>query len=238
MPDECIGGSYVSGRSRVSLIIFTVSIYFLVSKYLDLEQAILRDDNHCILTGSNIIEVAQIYPDYLYRKSIQRQEVDLWMILKYFFPSTRVDTWKDVANTKYHTPANLFCLSPVARALWNTGAFALKPISRNNNNTTLIVQFFWQVESLEPPTLCKRSLFAHPSSIQHLTGPPDSQLYHINSPGQYIKSGDVFTLSTEDPEKMPLPSFELLELQWCVHRILAMAGPTYEEGEEEGEEEY
>jgi len=42
--------------------------------------------------------------------------------------------------------------------------------------------------------------------------------------GQRIKSGDYFKIQTDDPDKKPLPSFELLELQWFLRRIQGMAG--------------
>lgn len=38
-----------------------------------------------------------------------------------------------------------------------------------------------------------------------------------------IQSGDIFTLTTDDPESRPLPSLELLEMQWILQRITAMS---------------
>jgi hypothetical protein len=39
-----------------------------------------------------------------------------------------------------------------------------------------------------------------------------------------IESGDIFTLTTDNPRKRPLPSLELLEMQWILQRITAMSG--------------
>jgi hypothetical protein len=39
-----------------------------------------------------------------------------------------------------------------------------------------------------------------------------------------IGSGDFFTLTTKDPEEMPLPDYNLLDLQWVMQRVLAMRG--------------
>lgn len=72
-----------------------------------------------------------------------------------------------------------------------------------------------------------------------------------------ICSGDTIVFQTDDPEQRPLPSVALLEMQWTLHRVLAMSGAAdapdpegmetdsdsknsqmfLEEEEEEGEEE-
>ena len=41
-----------------------------------------------------------------------------------------------------------------------------------------------------------------------------------------VVSRDVFTLTTDDPERLPLPSWPLLEMQWHLQRIAlaAMSG--------------
>jgi hypothetical protein len=44
-----------------------------------------------------------------------------------------------------------------------------------------------------------------------------------------IRSGDIFTIKTVDPEKLPLPNFVLLELQWFMARMLAIRGAGEED---------
>lgn len=44
-----------------------------------------------------------------------------------------------------------------------------------------------------------------------------------------IPSGYVFTVTTDDPSRKPLPSFELLDLQWQLRRIAAMQGDAEED---------
>jgi hypothetical protein len=50
--------------------------------------------------------------------------------------------------------------------------------------------------------------------------------YKENGEPEYraVVSGDVFTLTTHDPERLPLPSWPLLEMQWHLQRIAAMSG--------------
>lgn len=38
-----------------------------------------------------------------------------------------------------------------------------------------------------------------------------------------ISSGEEFSFKTDDPETFPLPSFSLLQLQWLLHRVQALA---------------
>jgi hypothetical protein len=45
-----------------------------------------------------------------------------------------------------------------------------------------------------------------------------------NKDGNIIQSGDLFVLNTDNPITKPLPSFELLELQLFLQRVLGMVG--------------
>jgi hypothetical protein len=51
-------------------------------------------------------------------------------------------------------------------------------------------------------------------------------LHRVENDGsdRRICSGDIFTLTTNDPEKRPLPSMELLEMQWILQRLMGMCG--------------
>jgi len=51
----------------------------------------------------------------------------------------------------------------------------------------------------------------------------DMQLYDFST-DRRICSGQIITLTTEDPEKLPLPHPALLEMQWILHRLTAMSG--------------
>lgn len=39
---------------------------------------------------------------------------------------------------------------------------------------------------------------------------------------RHLQSGDVVTVTIDDPELLPLPSFEILQLQWILHRVRAL----------------
>lgn len=53
--------------------------------------------------------------------------------------------------------------------------------------------------------------------------PAERHLYNCYQ-NKEVRSGDVITLVTENPETHPLPSFELLEMQWILHRVAAISG--------------
>jgi hypothetical protein len=40
----------------------------------------------------------------------------------------------------------------------------------------------------------------------------------------FVQSGDTFTFTTKDPKNLPLPSLELLEMQWALQRLVGMCG--------------
>jgi hypothetical protein len=51
-----------------------------------------------------------------------------------------------------------------------------------------------------------------------------------------VKSGQKFTLKTSDPIRLPLPSKELLELQWHLNRIVSMSAAAEVRDEEDDED--
>lgn len=60
------------------------------------------------------------------------------------------------------------------------------------------------------------------------TLPDDVELEDIKicngKDGHLIKSGEVIELTTSDPEKKPLPNWDLLEMQWVLQRLTALRG--------------
>jgi hypothetical protein len=50
-----------------------------------------------------------------------------------------------------------------------------------------------------------------------------TKLFHFPTE-QGIHSGRKISLTTDDPVGRPLPSFGLLEMQWILHRLVAMSG--------------
>ena len=194
-----------------------------------------RDNNACILTKYPDPEAAYIYPYCMINnQGPSFEKVSFWYRLRTFWSASRVQEWKNEIHRDQQNPEtgtegcfNLLCLSPSAHDMWNKGIFALKPVARSEDGTTLTIQFFWQpryshrrtsgVDLLMEPLLSRDlnhvdGVYTLPSGLRE-----DGQL-------QPIRSGDMFTLTTNDPDKKPLPSFKLLELQWILQRVVAMSG--------------
>lgn len=139
------------------------------------------------------------------------------------------------------TVANLITLSYDAHGLWNRGTFALKPISINDDQTKLKIQFFWQKGQRDMTTI---NLLNTPFSTKGLESNDNGTFQHgytmlfnleTRSP---IKSGDIFEFETDDPVQRPLPSFGLLEMQFFLTRVVGMAGAALQfesDWEDEGD---
>ena len=71
-----------------------------------------------------------------------------WEHLKNFWSEEKVAAWevelfpRGLSETGDERVDNRITLSKIAHVQWNRGAFALKPISISDENTTLKVQFF------------------------------------------------------------------------------------------------
>lgn len=180
-----------------------------------------------------MIEVAHIYPHH----SMKQKEEDksaprhaFWDVLGVFWSKEKIATWEaklfpqGISEKGKEEVYNLISLAPTVHAIWGRGLFALKPVSKSADNKTLKVRFFWQEKQGHFP---KIDLTTTPISTKCLEQTAGVWLFDKN--GKKIQSGDDFELQTDDPEQKPLPSFELLELQWFLHRIQGMAGAAEDE---------
>lgn len=176
----------------------------------------------CALTKtSDSTRVAHIYPLSLKLKDISNGHEDLWSSLDLFFSTERVERWKRaVFGQDNETPASLLRLGPVAYILWSKCRYALKPIEVSPDSKQLTVQFFWMPWWNYAPLKLEDAPEAPDNTDISACG---THLDNIHT-GQRIQSGDIITFITTDPEKLPLPSMDLLDLQWVVHRLNALSG--------------
>ena len=154
-------------------------------------------------------------------------------MLRNFWPKEKITTWEaaifpdGTEEGGLETARNMITLSADAHILWNEGAFALKPISVSEDNTALTIQFYWQAKHpLVMPTI---NLTTRPLSTRNLESNNGTRLIDMRqSEDRRIKSGDLFELTTDDPEARPLPSIALLEMQWFLQRVMGIAGAADE----------
>jgi hypothetical protein len=202
-----------------------------------------RDNFRCVITSDPINDVAHIYPFSLLKnkeEGIFGVRHSFWDYLENFWPVEKIAAWEaelfptGICEMGIERVYNLITLSSTVHRAWNRGAFALKPISVYDNNTTLKVKFFWQKKQTDAQATT--SLLTTPFStegLDHNEGAFESGIARFfNCRDERIKSGDFFELKTNDAIEKPLPSFQLLEMQWFLQRVIGMAGAAapYEPG--------
>ena len=181
-----------------------------------------------MLTGNATPEVAHIYPFSLLKSSsIPDPQFTFWDRLKSFWSEDRIQEWRNAVFSNPKNPdqgveacSNLICLSPDAHKLWTNRCFALEPIKLSDDKKCLDVKFHWIPR--------RRSTGRQPVSVDILSLPPSQdldgiKLYHFPT-DQRIYSGETISLTTKDPENLPLPHYGLLEMQWILQRVAAMSG--------------
>lgn len=194
------------------------------------------------MTKSGDSEIAHIFPYSMLNKSANishpryKGQTAFWRLLKVFWDGDRVDKWRNKIfpdpqhpDTGVESCFNLICLAPSAHMIWDKGRFALKPLELSDDEKELTVQFFWQPQYKHKPDdrvdLLREPLSSEGLNLIEIEEKPIFLTYlsEDRSP-RTIRSGDTFTLTTDDPGSRPLPSWELLEMQWILQRITAMSG--------------
>jgi hypothetical protein len=115
--------------------------------------------------------------------------------------------------------------------IWDQGKMALKPIELSPDKTSLTLEVHWL-----------RNRRATESPLGNPSTPPPVNLLQVPSlaltpresvkgfgfldadTGERIFSGHKVTLTTDNPDERPLPSWELLEMQWVLQRLAAISG--------------
>jgi hypothetical protein len=109
------------------------------------------------------------------------------------------------------------------------------PVSEDEKKMTL--RFFW-LPVVHNPRLRLMDPTVYPSN---LSGAPNRAKLWNYETNTEVCSGDIITVTTQDPKNNPLPSMALLELQWCLTRVLALSGaaefPNWEAFDDTSEEE-
>lgn len=123
-------------------------------------------------------------------------------------------------------------LDAQVKEYWDNGLIAFRPIRINREDTEMQIAFYWlpHKESLgeiwrDDFMPLEDNSFEGPEyeGDQH-KGPETGEAIVHAETGEKIRSGDIFTVRTDDKEHRPLPSFELLEMRWHLSRIAAMKG--------------
>lgn len=202
-----------------------------------------RDSEQCVVTKcSDLVKVCHIVP-FLFIKNKHT-----WRRLSMFWPQEQVDTWKNLfGGQDYRTEflRNSICLTSYVRDMWQNGLCAFKPVEKRNgegDEEYLTLEFYY----LPPPIPVdgvRVSVGTRPLIPSNLTKSPGNLAAVDYEKGVFLVSGDKFTLRTHNKHTHPLPSWELLMMQWNIQRIAGLRGAADlfddgEDDEEDGEDEY
>ncbi|EGE77407.2 hypothetical protein BDDG_00344 [Blastomyces dermatitidis ATCC 18188] len=212
-----------------------------------------KRDKTCVLTkATEPTNACHIIPYSLGHRRLH-QITYFWRTLSLFWDQSKISELQDFVTQKStETTENLLLLAPHVHAYWDKQLFALQLLSISNDKKSLTVKFFWLCpSSLDSLRLSTATLPEDPSqefTVEPLSFPanlgqggrecvygerPNIRLFNCEA-NELISSGQVITLTTEDPESLPLPDLKLLDLQWKLHRVLALvAAAGYNEDEDE-----
>ncbi|EFQ96759.1 hypothetical protein MGYG_08683 [Nannizzia gypsea CBS 118893] len=184
-----------------------------------------RDEYRCLITKSlDPVDAAHIFPHSMRGSlSTTNKHYSFWSLLKLFWTERRISDWMAAAFLRGTTEVveNLLCFAPTIHRWHLKGLFGLQPIRRSEDGKEFTVKFYWL--PLRKPA-AKVHLLTDPTIPEDLVGiNKDYRAWNVLT-GEEIASGREIVLTTSDPDNLPLPSWDLLELQWTLQRLAALSG--------------
>ncbi|OIW30146.1 hypothetical protein CONLIGDRAFT_702655 [Coniochaeta ligniaria NRRL 30616] len=186
--------------------------------------------NRCALTNKEIVDAGHIFAVGLRNQDLER----FWTALYKFWPWEDIDAWEEELAQPQVEVRNIIPLGMEAHRRWDDHYFALRPIKHMSDKKIMYVQLCW-VNPIDLETGKRQDKYPRDYidiQGQHNTGGlcdgrditnnGEDNAAYVRS----IRSGDVFRFTTSDPEKFPLPSYDLLSLQWALHRVLGAVKAT------------
>ncbi|KAJ5836865.1 hypothetical protein N7447_002891 [Penicillium robsamsonii] len=206
-----------------------------------------RDGHKCVLTGTRkVYQTTQIFPAGLASSRLHDDPASptIWRFVDMFWGKTTVQRWRRAVFNNPIAPqspvndcSNLICLRRDIRSAWTSGLFALRPVWISKDMTEMELEFYWQpkqnhglydvVDLAKLPVSTKKV-----NSVDKLVvavGVRGQPSYRV------IESGYRFRMTTDDPDLRPLPSFDLLDMQWHFNRLISLsaAATLFDEDDEE-----
>ena len=169
-------------------------------------------------------------------ESVSPDQHSIWTALRYFWSKDRVDAWYNaIFSSGTEVVYNLMCFAPHVHRYHEKAFFALEPKEISEDKKRLKVKFFW---------MPRYSYSAKVDILRTPSIPEDSDgrirrvgLWNVLT-DEKIRSGDEICLETDDPVRLPLPDWNLLQMQWTLHRVAALSGAAesrddFDEGDDD-----
>ncbi|KAK4459983.1 hypothetical protein QBC42DRAFT_230528 [Cladorrhinum samala] len=172
--------------------------------------------NCCCLTGTETVDAAHII-DVQAAKSM-RDPLDFWGTLQLLWPLDDIQQL-EIAG---HEERNILPLQPTAHRLWDRHKFALRPIPHPTDpEHKVYLQVVWFDDRHAEIGLTGNNGQGSSSKETDLLDRRRKMEDSIGSGARYVLHGDVYELSTSDPENRPLPDVCFLEMRYAVQQLLA-----------------
>ncbi|PWY63837.1 hypothetical protein BO83DRAFT_393125 [Aspergillus eucalypticola CBS 122712] len=184
-----------------------------------------RDADKCVITSQSTSMLCDICPDHLLQELSFHK---FWAELYGWWKIETVKRWKQPLFPNFphieavETIQNYISLSPVLRKYWEWGDFVLRPHPDHRERLReLKVQVFWLTlqDHCWSDKIC---VFSKPPRIRK--GTTVKLIGFESEELKDLKSGDWITLTTPDPERLPLPSWDLLEFRFIMTIFARFAG--------------
>ncbi|KAL4903821.1 hypothetical protein BDW74DRAFT_179410 [Aspergillus multicolor] len=166
-------------------------------------------DQHCIITKEHSpleLEGVNIYPVNMSLRP-QFQQNNFWWTLETFCNAEELNSWRIAASNLKRAEDLPKPTLPEPRRAYVAGP--------DNTEIALL---------LAP----KSNIYSKLDTLAEGPSFPAT----LDWPSTRTVSGDIITMTTAGPEEYPLPSLELLQMQWFLIRVLGMSGAAEIETQE------
>ncbi|KAK0616643.1 hypothetical protein B0T14DRAFT_604884 [Immersiella caudata] len=168
--------------------------------------------NCCTLTGVETVDAAHIV-DVQATKSMD-EPVHFWDMLRMFWPLEDIQQLEITGHEK----RNILPMQPTAHRLWDRHKFALCPIPHPTDpEHSMYLQVVWFEDRHAEIGLADNGRSKETNLSDRRRTMEDS----IGAGARYVMHGDIYELSTSDPEKRPLPNIYLFQIRYAIQQLFA-----------------
>ncbi|KAI2619267.1 hypothetical protein GGR54DRAFT_647936 [Hypoxylon sp. NC1633] len=190
-----------------------------------------RDGDVCIITGASNPEVCHIFPFASLNNTYTPYVLNVMSVI---YRDEVVKRYRELLTSHGNivdAPQNMLCMNGTLQKWWRMGRFALKPVTKLKNGIRL--EFHWlqtagkMIRDTVPIDTDPRPLLKDFSDVSGCTSISNSRTCRP------ILTGEIFDIVSDDESL--LPSYDILQLQWDLLRMVSLNGAS-EEPDDEGED--